>query len=167
MRYLYFFVVVILASCGPEAPKIEWDKEMWSKRAVKGSLPDSLEHGKSYLSVYSEVYSRSQERKYALTGIISMRNVSEVDTIFFSRADYYNTEGSKIRTYFDYPIQVLPMETLEIIIDQTDIEGGTGSNFIFEWKTPSNCEEPLIEGVMLTMAGGQGISFTTQSKRIE
>ncbi|MEX0363512.1 MAG: DUF3124 domain-containing protein, partial [Allomuricauda sp.] len=44
---------------------------------------------------------------------------------------------------------------------------GTGSNFIFEWKIPRNCPEPLIEGIMSSTMGQQGLSFTTQAKRIE
>ena len=36
----------------------------------------------------------------------------------------------------------------EIIIDEIDVSGGTGSNFIFEWKIPKNCPEPLFEGIM-------------------
>ena len=60
-----------------------------------------------------------------------------------------------------------PMETTEIIIDEVDIAGGTGSNFIFEWKIPENCSEPLFEGVMSSTIGQQGLSFTTYAKRIK
>ena len=59
------------------------------------------------------------------------------------------------------------METLEIVIAQKDIEGGTGSNFLFEWKTPLNCPEPLFEGVMSSMQGNQGVSFTTHARRVK
>jgi len=48
-----------------------------------------------------------------------------------------------------------------------DVEGGTGSNFIFEWQAPKNCPEPLFEGVMNSTVGQQGLSFTTQSRRIK
>lgn len=150
-----------------QQPDVEIDEENWSKRAVDIEKTDSHVHGKSYLSVYSQMYSFTQKQKYNLTGMISLRNVSEKDTIYLLRADYFNTEGSKIRTYFDYPIFVLPMETLEIVIAQVDVEGGTGSNFLFEWKIPENCPEPLFEGVMNSMQGTQGISFTTHAKRIQ
>jgi hypothetical protein len=112
------------------------------------------------------MYSYTQHRKYNLTGMISMRNVSETDTIYLTKADYYDTQGSKIRTYFDYPIFVKPLETLEIVIDQVDVEGGTGSNFIFDWGIPANCPEPLFDGLMNSMQGTQGVSFTTSGKRI-
>ncbi|MCB9036382.1 MAG: DUF3124 domain-containing protein [Lewinellaceae bacterium] len=167
IKYTFPLILFLMLGCEQQPPKVEIDEENWSKRAANIDQIDSLVHGKSYLSVYSQMYSFTQHRKYNLTGMISMRNVSEKDTIYFLRADYFNTEGSKIRTYFDYPIYVLPMETLEIVIAYEDVEGGTGSNFIFEWKTPENCPEPLFEGVMNSMTGNQGISFTTQAKRIE
>ncbi|MCB0473148.1 MAG: DUF3124 domain-containing protein, partial [Flavobacteriaceae bacterium] len=69
--------------------------------------------------------------------------------------------------YFDSTIFLAPMETIEIIIDENDVSGGTGSNFIFEWKIPENCPEPLFEGIMTSTMGQQGLSFTTQAKRIQ
>ncbi len=168
MKYItIFLVLLVLLGCDQKAP-IKIQEENWSKRKSTISMVDSLTiTGKSYLSVYSQMYSYTQKEKYNLTGMISLRNVSEKDTIFISRADYFNTEGLKIRTYFNYPIYVSPMETLEIVIDQEDIEGGTGSNFLFEWSIPKNCPEPLFEGVMNSMQGTQGVSFTTHGKRVE
>jgi hypothetical protein len=158
---------VVLFSCEEVHPVIEMGEENWSKRAVELNPSDSLIHGKTYLSVYSQMYNFSQKQKYNLTGLVSLRNVSEIDTIYLLKADYYNTEGVKIRTYFDYPIYVLPMETLEIVIAQKDVEGGTGSNFLIDWKTPLNCPEPLFEGVMNSIQGNQGVSFTTHAVRIQ
>lgn len=128
---------------------------------------DSLLHGKTYLSVYSEMHSATLERKYSLVSMVSMRNISETDTLYLLRADYYNTEGSKIRTYFDFPIFVLPMETIEIIIEYADNEGGTGSNFLFEWETPVNCPEPFFEAVMSSRQGTQGMAFVTHGRRVK
>jgi len=99
--------------------------------------------------------------------MVSMRNTSDLDTIYLLKAQYYDTDGKSIRKYFDYPIFLAPMETTEIIIDEIDVSGGTGSNFIFEWKTPQNCPEPLFEGVMTSTMGQQGLSFTTSAKRIK
>lgn len=92
---------------------------------------------------------------------------SDLDTIYLLRAEYYDTHGKSVRNYFDSPIFLTPMETTEIIIDQSVISGGTGSNFILEWKIPKNCPEPLFEGIMISTMGQQGLSFTTQAKRIK
>jgi len=96
-----------------------------------------------------------------------MRNMSESDTIYIVRAEYFDTFGQSVRKYFDTPIYLAPLETTEIIIDEIDTSGGTGSNFIFEWKIPESSPEPLFEGVMTSTLGQQGLSFITQAKRIE
>lgn len=166
MRYTLIFIVIGLMGCSQQ-PTVEVNEENWSARKAAIEKGDSLIYGKSYLSVYSQIYSLTQKQKYNLTGMVSLRNVSDKDTIYLLKADYYNTEGLKIRTYFDYPVFVSPMETLEIVIAQADVEGGTGSNFLFEWKVPQGCPEPLFEGVMSSMQGTQGISFITQGKKVE
>tara|TARA_B100000378_G_C17902776_1_gene363271 strand:- start:366 stop:665 length:300 start_codon:yes stop_codon:yes gene_type:complete len=99
--------------------------------------------------------------------MVSLRNTSKKDTIYLLKADYYDTHGELIKTYFDQPVYVSPMETLEIVIDEGDISGGTGSNFLFDWQIPQNCPEPIFEAVMSSTVGSQGLSFTTQAKRIQ
>ena len=168
MKYTLLLLLVLLIGCDQHRrPRPNMKEENWSRRKATIDQMDSLTYGKSYLSVYSQMYSFTQNDKHNLTGMISLRNVSELDTIYLLRADYFNTKGLKIRTYFDYPIYVLPMETLEIVIAQKDVSGGTGSNFLFEWKTPLDCPEPLFEGLMNSMEGTQGIAFSTHAKRIK
>ena len=58
------------------------------------------------------------------------------------------------------------METVEIVIDQDDNEGGTGANFIFDWKIKPDTNEPLFEAVMISTYGQQGLSFTTTGIRL-
>ena len=167
MKLAALILIILTYGCFQNNEISSINPENWSKRAVDISKNDSLEYGKSYLSVYSQIYSFSQSQKYNLTGMISLRNTSDADTIYLLKAAYFDTHGSLIRAYFDYPIFLSPLETIEIIIDHKDEEGGTGGNFIFEWKTPGGCPEPLFEGVMSSMQGSLGISFTTQARRIE
>ncbi|MAB39371.1 MAG: hypothetical protein CL528_06375 [Aequorivita sp.] len=134
---------------------------------VLGLLKDSLQNGKTYLSIYSHIYSFTLEKSQNLTAMVSLRNVSDSDTIYISKADYYNTKGELIRSYFEKPIQLKPVETVEIVIDETDEHGGSGANFIFEWTTKATTPEPIFEAVMTSLRGSQGLSFTTQGRRIE
>lgn len=137
----------------------------WEKRKVQLTAPDSLAQGSSYLSVYSEIYQRSDQLTYNLTTTVSIRNISTTDSVFILHADYYNTQGIRLRTYVDDPVYVRPLETIEIVIDESDQTGGTGANFIFEWATRPRVHEPLFEAVMISTNGQQGLSFTTQGVR--
>lgn len=167
IKYLTIIIFVLHFGCNEKQENSSNDSENWKKRAISLSSKDSLEFGKSYLSVYSQIYSISEHRTHNLTSVVSMRNTSEMDTIYLLRAEYYDTHGKSVRKYFDSPIFLAPMETTEIIIDEIDVSGGTGSNFILEWKIPKNCPEPLFEGIMTSTMGQQGLSFITQAKRIK
>jgi hypothetical protein len=167
IKHLIILFIVLIFGCNEKKEISSINPENWTKRETKLALKDSLIFGKSYLSVYSQIYSNTEHRTHNLTSMISMRNTSELDTIYLLRAEYYDTHGNSVRKYFNTPIFLAPMETTEIIIDEIDVSGGTGSNFILEWKIPKNCPEPLFEGVMTSTMGKQGLSFTTQAKRIE
>lgn len=160
-------MTTLLVSCIEKKEISSINPENWGKRGINLNSKDSLEFGKSYLSIYSQIYSTSEHKTHNLTAMVSMRNTSDVDTIYILRAEYFDTHGKSVRTYFEKPIFLAPMETTEIIIDEVDTEGGTGSNFIFEWKIPKNSPEPLFEGIMNSTMGQQGLSFSTQSKRIK
>ncbi|MGB3606157.1 MAG: DUF3124 domain-containing protein [Psychroserpens sp.] len=141
--------------------------ENWNKRQINLNAKDSLAYGKSYLSIYSQIYSLYQHKTHNLTAMASLRNVSDQDSVYILSAKYYDTHGTLLRTYFDKPIYLAPLETTEIIIEELDVEGGTGSNFIFEWKIPKNAPAPLFEGIMNSTVGQQGLSFTTQAVRVD
>jgi hypothetical protein len=80
---------------------------------------------------------------------------------------YYDTHGQVVRSYFEKTIFIAPMQTVEIVIAETDVEGGTGANFLFDWQAPAGAQEPYFEGVMISTSGQQGLSFTTQGKRVD
>ncbi|SFN63417.1 Protein of unknown function [Bizionia echini] len=170
MRFIVsclFVCFFCLLSCNEIRDTDEYHAENWNKRRLDFNPTDSLEYGKTYLSIYSQIYSMSQHKTHNLTAMASMRNTSDTDTIFILSAKYYDAHGKLIRTYFDKPIYLAPMETTEAIIEEIDVAGGTGSNFIFEWKKDKNTPEPLFEGIMNSTLGQQGLSFTTIGKRIK
>ena len=164
---LVLLLTALFASCENEKTISSYDPVDWEARGVEKSVTDSLKKGQSYLSVYSEIYSQTEHRTHNLTSTVSMRNVDMKDTIYIDKAEYFNTQGEPIRIYFNHPIYIAPMETVEIVVDETDIEGGTGANFIFEWSTKEYSPEPLFEGVMISTSGQQGLSFTSKGVRIK
>lgn len=169
MKKIIFLICIAfsLYCCDSNISEDEFERINWSARVANVSSLDSIETGKSYLSIYSQIYSLSQHKKYNLTAMASLRNTSEKDTIYLLKADYHGTHGEMIKQYIGKPVYLLPMETLDIVIEESDVSGGTGSNFIFDWKTPKDCPEPIFEAVMSSTVGSQGLSFTTQGKRID
>jgi hypothetical protein len=165
---IYIFIAAFaFMACDNPNEISSFNPVKWNKRMVDISQKDSLEVGKTYLSIYSQIYSVTEHKTHNLTAMVSLRNTSPSDTIYLLKADYFDTKGHLVRTYFDKAIYLSPLETIEIVIEEIDVEGGTGSNFVFDWKIPKSASEPLFEGIMNSTTGQQGISFVTEGKRIE
>lgn len=164
MRYLsiFYVLVFVFSSCEKDKEISSINPVNWEKRRVSNDIDDSLQIGKSYLPVYSEIYSESEHLTINLTATVSLRNINTDESIYLSKASYYNTKGDLIRTYFDYPIYLRPLETIEIVIDEKDTSGGPGANFVFEWAIEDSLHEPFFEAVMISTIEQLGISFTTQ-----
>ncbi len=178
---LLFVIILLATACEPppkaaqqelltpvktEKPRVD-AKEWQTRHTASREQFDSLQMGKTYLSVYSRIYSISEERMHDLTVTVSLRNTSSDDTIYVLDAKYYDTQGELVRHYFDQPVFLSPMETVEIVIREKDIIGGTGGNFLFSWAEPERASPPLFEAVMISTLGKQGLSFTTQGVEVK
>ena len=165
--FRFIFLSIVFFSCNNNKSVSSVNPVNWQKRTVTKSLDTTLLPGRTYLSVYSEIYSQTEHTTHNLTATVSMRNTNLEDTIYVEHAEYFDTKGHSIRNYFDNTIFIAPMETVEIVIDEDDGAGGTGANFLFDWKIKASSNEPLFEGVMISTSGQQGLSFTTQGVRIQ
>lgn len=117
-----------------------------------------------YVAVYSHVYYGDYERKILLTGILSIRNIDPSHSITIVKADYYDSDGKLIKSYLPKPITLKPMASTRFIVKESDTKGGSGANFLVEWRAEMEVNEPIMEGVMIGAAGQQGISFTSRGK---
>ena len=82
--FVLVWLVLVCVSCENENKQDELKKVNWKNRVAKVSPTDSLETGESYLSIYSQIYSLSQHKRYNLTAMVSLRNTSKKDTIYLS-----------------------------------------------------------------------------------
>jgi len=157
------FLTLVLYGCEekPVAPKVD----IWGQRIIELVQDTSFESGSTFLSIYSQIYTRNNDYQYNLTTTVSMHNPNAEDSIYIDRALYYNTHGEVVRSYFDNTIFIRPMETVQIIIPVVDNEGGTGANFIFDWKKNSSLFDPLFEAVMVS-SSSHSMAFVTEGKRL-
>ena len=58
------------------------------------------------------------------------------------------------------------MESLRYVIPESDKSGGSGANFIVEWKSDKYVNPPIVESVMIGTQTQQGISFTSRGRVI-
>jgi Protein of unknown function (DUF3124) len=118
-----------------------------------------------YVPAYSHVYYRSGQ-EYLLAITLSIRNTSLTDSILVKSVRYYDTKGRLVKQYSKDRLQIPPMATAEFFVQDEDTSGGSGANFIVEWKTKKGVDEPIVEAIMIGTSSGQGISLVSPGRTI-
>ena len=112
-----------------------------------------------YVPVYSHVYAQGG-RPFLLEATLSIRNTDMHNPIFIRSVNYYDTNGELSRCYDDRLLRLDPLASIDFLVPQRDTVGGSGANFIVEWSAQQPVDEPIIETVMVGIAGTQGICFS-------
>lgn len=118
-----------------------------------------------YVPAYSNIYSGNRELPMFLTVTISIRNIDMRHSINITTVDYYETQGNLLKKIIDSPITLKPLESTRYVIPQKDKAGGSGANFIVEWKSDKLVNSPIVEAVMIS-AGSPFISFTSRGQTL-
>jgi hypothetical protein len=119
-----------------------------------------------YVPSYSHIYAGNRELPILLAVTLSIRNVDFKQSIILTSVDYYGTKGELIKKYLKEPIVLGPFETTRYVIPRDDKSGGSGANFLVEWKSGKSVNPPIVESVMIGAEGQQGISFTSRGQVI-
>ena len=117
-----------------------------------------------YVPVYSHVYYGDKGRRINLTVTLSIRNTDPGETMMVTSVKYYDSEGKPVREYLKSPLEIGPLSATRFLVDESDVEGGSGASFIVRWKAAKEMNEPIVQGVMIGAAANQGISFLTEGR---
>ncbi len=166
--YLFFFLTgLMFSSCVEKSVNLNAvGTDKFAANQID-AMPDSLGLMDTvYVSVYSDIYSETKSTRFNLTATLSLRNTSIDHSIFISDVDYYDSSGKMSKAYLEKPIELLPLQTVEYVIEEVDETGGTGANFIICWGGKNGNVNPLFESIMISTQGQQGISFTSRGVSI-
>jgi hypothetical protein len=124
-----------------------------------------------YLPIYSHVWhgdldSRGEPAKALVSVSVSIRNTDPLKSIRVTSAQYFDTDGKKLREYVASPRTIQPMGTYELFIPRGDDSGGSGANFVIVWKADSPASPPIVEGFHANLPAGRSIAFTTSARPI-
>lgn len=119
-----------------------------------------------YLPIYSHLWHGDSDRsgqpaKTLVSVSVSIRNTDTRQAIRITSAQYYNTDGKKLREYLSAPKLIGPMGTYELFVPRNDDTGGSGANFVITWKADKPASVPLVQGLHANMPAGRSIAFTT------
>jgi len=124
-----------------------------------------------YLPIYSHIWYGDPGRDDAprmllLSALVSIRNTDPHQAIRVISAQYYDTDGRKLRQYVAAPVMIRPLGTHEIFIPKSDSAGGSGANFLISWDAGSPTNAPIVEAVHAEVLGTRSLAFTTSARPI-
>lgn len=119
-----------------------------------------------YVPAYSNVFSGPRKLPFQLATTLSIRNTDLGASFRVTSIDYYDTNGRLVRRYLEKPLPVGPLATAYVHIEEKDVSGGFGANFIVKWEAERVINTPIIECVMIGATSGQGISFVSPGQEI-
>lgn len=120
-----------------------------------------------YVPVYSNVFSGPKKLPFQLAAMLSIRNTDPKYPITILRVDYYDNNGKMIEKYIEKPFELESLASTHFYVKERDWRGGPGANFIVKWRSANKVNRPIIEGIMLGLTSGQGLSFTCPGQPIE
>ena len=168
-KLFYVFTIAIVFSSCYEDKKLQLHFDDPNTFFIeKAELPDLEIHKDIYVPAYSDLYYESDVRRTYFTVILSLRNISFTDSIYFDRIEYYDSEGKLLREFISKVLVLRPMESIEYIVEPSDKKGGTGANFVVSYSGRSNLKNPpYIEAIMLGNIGNYGFSFSSPGIEIK
>lgn len=119
-----------------------------------------------YVPAYSHIYIGNKETPFLLTITLSIRNIDPKHQIEITLVDYYETQGKLLERHIDKPIVLEALKSLRYVIPERDKKGGSGANFIIEWRSDRFVNPPIVESIMIGTQSSQGISFTSRGQEI-
>lgn len=179
MRFRIIFIIagcwLMLTSCStgePEQDPITSNQQATSAdtSAWGSSTPysDNAVVGQTlYVPVYSHIYQQNQAKTFNLTATLSIRNTSMVDSLEVNSVQYYDSDGKLVRSYLSTTQTLGPLSSIAYVVDENDLTGGIGANFIVRWSAQTKISNPIVEAVMISTSYQQGVSFTGTARIID
>jgi hypothetical protein len=142
-----------------------------SALALGQMLPGKSLGQNLYLPIYShiwhgEVDKNDQPTKTLVSVSVSIRNTDPAKSIRITSAQYFDTDGKRLREYVASPRTVPPMGTYELFIPRSDDTGGSGANFVISWKSNKPANPPIVEGLHANLPVGRSIAFTSSARAL-
>ena len=127
---------------------------------------DFSEGQRVYVPAYSEITGFDQST-FLLAVNLSVRNTDIEGAITLTSVAYYDNDGTRLGEYLSEAHVIPAMGSATYLVSQRDRAGGTGANFLVEWRAEESVSEPIIEAVMVGMLGNHSVSFRSPGRVVE
>lgn len=164
MKRLMVFVMLIMSLTACESATVQQSPLVGSPRPLTARNLQIVTGQMLYVPAYSQVFYGSTTQTLDLAVTMTVHNTDLDRPIILQSVRYYNTDGEFVREYVEEPVELSPLATVGYVVPDTDLSGGWGANFIVEWGAESPVHEPIVEAVMVSTRGTQGISFISSGR---
>jgi len=117
-----------------------------------------------YVPAYSQVYHYNKQL-LNLAVTLSVHNTDPNSPILITTVDYYNSDGIRVASLLTEPQTLGALATADFFVNEMDV-GGVGANFIVNWVADRQVYEPVVEAIMISTSGTQGISLISPGRVI-
>ncbi|HEX8385562.1 MAG TPA: DUF3124 domain-containing protein [Rubricoccaceae bacterium] len=153
-----------LGACGEGAPETRVPTP--AEASVPADTAGSVSGQTVYVPVYSHVYFGDDARPVNFAVTLSVRNTDARAPIAVAGVRYYDTAGRLVEAYVDQPRRLGPLATAEFVVDASDVRGGSGASFVVEWAADGPVTPAVVEAVMISAQGTQGLSLVSAGRVI-
>ncbi|MBF0323453.1 DUF3124 domain-containing protein [Magnetospirillum moscoviense] len=124
-----------------------------------------------YVPVYSHIWhgnldAKGKPQMLLLSSMLAVRNTDPDDGFTVTSVRYYDTAGKMLREFVAKPARLGPMASTDFFVEHKDDDGGTGANFVVEWKADKPISPPIIETVNAYFFGPHSLAFTSPGRAI-
>jgi hypothetical protein len=124
-----------------------------------------------YVPVYSHILhgnldSKGRPGSLPLSAMLSIRNTDAHGSLTVRSVRYVDTEGRPIRELVAQPRSLSPMASMELFVENKDMAGGSGANFVVVWDAAQPVDAPVIETIHSYFFGSLSAVFVSPGKPI-
>lgn len=166
--FLVLAAALFLASCAPEGAEDAAPSGALGISVYEGPDTDlDLVTGQTvFVPAYSEIL-LGGGRTLSLSPSIAIHNADLSESLVVQSVRQYDTHGNLVNEYVEKPLQLAPMATKVLVMEQPGKGTGAGANFVVEWAAQKAIYEPVIEAVMVGSSGNQGFSLISPGRVIK
>lgn len=120
-----------------------------------------------YVPVYSHIYQQNRQKTFNLTTTLSIRNADPFRMLTITKANYYDSDGNLIQNFLKKEKELDPLSSTSFVVEEQDLRGGVGANFLVSWSSEEPVNLPIVEAVMISTSQQQGISFLSTGRVLQ
>lgn len=120
-----------------------------------------------YVPVYSHIYQQDHKKTFNLTATLNIRNTDPRRSFQITEVSYFDSNGNLVQHYLENTETLDPLSSTSFVVEERDLRGGVGANFLVDWESGQPITSPVIEAVMISTSQQQGISFLSEGRILQ